>query len=54
MAGKVIEPSNLVILESTVPPHTTEMLARVLGEESGIDMNRLHVAHCPERVIPAI
>ena len=52
MAGKVIEPSNLVILESTVPPHTTEMLARVLGEESGIDMNRLHVAHCPERVIP--
>lgn len=52
MAGKVLEPSNLVILESTVPPHTSEMLARVLSEESGIPMNEIHVAHCPERVIP--
>ena len=51
-AGKVLEPSNLVILESTVPPHTSEMLARVLSEESGIPMNEIHVAHCPERVIP--
>ena len=30
MAGKVLEAPNLVILESTVPPHTSEMLARVL------------------------
>ena len=52
MAGKVLEAPNLVILESTVPPHTTEMLARVLSEESGIDMDKIHVAHCPERVIP--
>lgn len=52
MAGKVLEESNLVILESTVPPHTTELLARVLSETSGIDMDKLHVAHCPERVIP--
>ncbi|WP_283674153.1 nucleotide sugar dehydrogenase [Butyricicoccus sp. Marseille-Q5471] len=52
MAGKVLEPKNLVILESTVPPRTTEMLARVLSEESGIAMDELHVAHCPERVIP--
>ena len=52
MAGKMLEPSNLVILESTVPPHTSEMLARVLSEESGIPMNEIHVAHCPERVIP--
>ncbi len=52
MAGKVLEDGNLVILESTVPPHTTEMLARVLSEESGIAMDKLHVAHCPERVIP--
>ena len=46
------EQRNLVILESTVPPHTSEMLARVLSEESGIPMNEIHVAHCPERVIP--
>ncbi len=52
MAGRLLKPENLVILESTVPPHTTEMLAKVLGEESGIDASKLHVAHCPERVIP--
>lgn len=52
MAGKILSADNLVILESTVPPHTTEMLARVISEESGIDMAKLHVAHCPERVIP--
>lgn len=52
MAGKLLQPSNLVILESTVPPHTTEMLAQVLSEESGIPQDSIHVAHCPERVIP--
>ncbi|MCQ5131221.1 nucleotide sugar dehydrogenase [Butyricicoccus faecihominis] len=52
MAGKLLKPENLVILESTVPPRTSEMLARVLSEESGIDMDKIHVAHCPERVIP--
>lgn len=52
MAGKMINEDSLVILESTVPPHTTEMLARVLSEESGIPMDEIHVAHCPERVIP--
>ena len=52
MAGKVLRPDDLVILESTVPPRTTEMLARVLGEESGIPQGEIHVAHCPERVIP--
>ncbi len=52
MAGKVITKDSLVILESTVPPRTTEMLARVLSEESGLPAESLHVAHCPERVIP--
>lgn len=52
MIGKVMTADSLVILESTVPPRTTEMLARVLGEESGLPADSLHVAHCPERVIP--
>lgn len=52
MAGKVLTQDNLVILESTVPPHTTQLLARVVSEESGIAMDKLHIAHCPERVIP--
>lgn len=52
MAGKVMSKDSLVILESTVPPRTTEMLAKVLSEESGIPVDKVHVAHCPERVIP--
>lgn len=52
MAGKLLRADDLVILESTVPPRTTEMLARVLSEESGIPIDAVHVAHCPERVIP--
>lgn len=52
MAGRQLTRDSLVILESTVPPRTTEMLARVLSEESGIPANEVHVAHCPERVIP--
>src|SRR5207253_2950533 len=44
---------NLVVLESTVPPGTTrDVLAPILGE-SGLRPGRdLHVAHCPERVLP--
>lgn len=52
MAGKLLRADDLVILESTVPPRTTDMLARVLSEESGIAQDSVHVAHCPERVIP--
>ena len=51
--GQLAHLGDLVILESTVPPHTSEMLARVLSEESGIPMEKIHVAHCPERVIPS-
>ncbi len=44
---------NLVILESTVPPGTTrDVLAPILAR-SGLEPGRdLHVAHCPERVLP--
>lgn len=44
---------NLVVLESTVPPGTTrDVLAPILSE-SGLTPGRdLHVAHCPERVLP--
>lgn len=52
MAAKFVSRDSLVILESTVPPRTTELLARVLSEGSGIPADALHVAHCPERVIP--
>lgn len=45
--------NELVILESTSPPGTTEHLARHLAAaRPDLDMNQLLVAHCPERVLP--
>jgi len=52
MIGAVLKPDNLVILESTVPPKTTQMLAEVLSKSSNMPEDKFNVAHCPERVIP--
>jgi UDP-N-acetyl-D-mannosaminuronic acid dehydrogenase len=47
-----LQEGNLVVLESTVPPGTVEnVLVRTLIA-AGKDPDRLHIAHCPERVIP--
>ncbi|WP_118952606.1 UDP-N-acetyl-D-mannosamine dehydrogenase [Taibaiella helva] len=46
-----VREGNLVILESTSPVGTTEKVAEVLAEE-GIDIAKVFVAHCPERVLP--
>lgn len=50
--GKVLREGNLVILESTVPPKTTEKMTAILEQESGIDSGKFYTAHCPERIIP--
>ncbi|HOF22415.1 MAG TPA: nucleotide sugar dehydrogenase [Thermotogota bacterium] len=52
--GDVIEKGNTVILESTVPPKTTEgVFGRIIEERSGLEKGRdFHLAHCPERVLP--
>src|SRR5438270_3067926 len=52
--GPCLRRGNLVILESTVPPGTTrEVLAPLLAAGSGLEPGRdIHVAHCPERVLP--
>ena len=50
----------IVILESTSPPGTTESVSRWLGElrpdlvlpHSSEGIPDIHVAHCPERVLP--
>lgn len=48
-----LEKGNLVILESTVPPKTTEELLVPILEESGLQVGEdFYLAHCPERVLP--
>jgi len=46
-----VKEGNIVILESTSPVGTTDKVAEVLKEQ-GIDISKVHVAHCPERVLP--
>lgn len=47
----VVKAGDLVILESTSPVGTTEKVADVL-REAGVDIDAVHIAHCPERVLP--
>jgi UDP-N-acetyl-D-mannosaminuronic acid dehydrogenase len=42
---------NIVILESTSPIGTTEKIREVLDEE-GVNSDKIHIAYCPERVLP--
>ncbi len=46
-----IKEGDLIILESTSPVGTTEKVRDVL-EASGIDTGKVHLAYCPERVLP--
>ena len=43
---------NLIILESTSPPGTTEMIAKIVDEEIGMKPPQIYFAHAPERVLP--
>lgn len=55
-----LEPDNLVVLESTSPVGSTEMIARLLKVErpdlhfpnDGNQQVNISIAHCPERVLP--
>ncbi|GAB6074876.1 UDP-N-acetyl-D-mannosamine dehydrogenase [Nautilia lithotrophica] len=46
-----VKSGNIVILESTSPVGTTEKIAEILKEE-GVDISKIYIAHCPERVLP--
>jgi UDP-N-acetyl-D-mannosaminuronic acid dehydrogenase len=48
----VLLPGNLVLLESTSPVGTTEQVAQVIEEASGLSREQVHIAYCPERVLP--
>ena len=46
-----VKPGDLVILESTSPVGTTEQMEAVL-RDAGVDVGQIHIAYCPERVLP--
>ena len=47
----LLKPGDFVILESTSPVGTTEAMQQLL-RESGVDVDKIHMAYCPERVLP--
>lgn len=47
----LVKPGDMIILESTSPVGTTRKLEEVL-RAGGADVDRLHIAYCPERVLP--
>jgi len=49
--SKFIKSNDLVILESTSPVGTTDKIRSVFLDE-GVDLKQVHIAYCPERVLP--
>ncbi|WP_332897458.1 nucleotide sugar dehydrogenase [Haladaptatus sp. CMSO5] len=52
MVVPTLDAGDLVILESTVPPGTTERLIAPILEDSGLSVGEFHLAYCPERASP--
>lgn len=51
--ARVLKGGELVVLESTSPPGTTEKMQEwVADERPDLDIDSVHFAHCPERVLP--
>lgn len=46
-----VKAGDLVILESTSPVGTTAKMGEVL-KGTGVDLDKVHLAYCPERVLP--
>lgn len=47
----LVKPTDLIILESTCPVGTIEQMQNVL-RNAGVDVDEVHIAYCPERVLP--
>ncbi len=52
MIARKIQPGELIVLESTVPPKTLRLVEDIVEGISGISRDEFYSAHCPERVIP--
>lgn len=47
-----LESGNLFVIESTSPVGTTDKMAKIIFEERPELVDKIHVAYCPERVLP--
>ncbi len=47
----LVKPGDLVILESTSPVGTTQRMGEVL-HDAGVELSKVYMAYCPERVLP--
>lgn len=48
-----VEKGNVIIVESTISPRTTEDLVKPILEEAGFTIGKdIYLVHCPERVLP--
>ncbi|MHC1569762.1 MAG: nucleotide sugar dehydrogenase [Candidatus Syntropharchaeales archaeon] len=53
--GKILKPGDLVVLETTVPPKTTETrMKRWLEDESDLKLGEFYLAHSPERIMTGV
>ena len=50
--SSVLRPGNLVLLESTSPVGTTQLIADLISNNTGLADDDFFVCYCPERVIP--
>ncbi|MDN5290603.1 MAG: UDP-N-acetyl-D-mannosaminuronic acid dehydrogenase [Anaerophaga sp.] len=48
----LLKEGDLFIIESTSPVGTTEKMAHIIFEERPELKNKIHIAYCPERVLP--
>lgn len=48
----LLKPGDLYIIESTSPVGTTEQMAELIFSERSELKDRIHIAYCPERVLP--
>ncbi|WP_290901813.1 NAD(P)-binding domain-containing protein, partial [Ferroglobus sp.] len=50
--GRLLKKGDIVVLETTVPPFTTEKIVRSwLEEESGLKLGEFYLAYSPERIM---
>ena len=48
----LLKENDLIILESTSPVGTTEKISKLIHDNTSFKNNEIHVAYCPERVLP--